>query len=137
MKADKVTMAASLELRTPFLDHALVEWAACAPLAWKIGSSAKGWSSKRILREFAARRLPAEIVSRPKQGFPVPAYDALRGDLGDWAERRLTAPGSAFSDLLDTAGLPGLVTRARAGEGPAAQRVWALLVLDAWLERWL
>jgi asparagine synthase (glutamine-hydrolysing) len=137
MKADKATMAASLELRTPFLDHALVEWAAAAPLVWKVGSAEAGWSSKRILRRFAARRLPAEIVSRPKQGFPVPAYDALRDELGGWAHERLTAPAGALGELLDTSRLAPLVERARAGDAPAAQRVWTLLVLDAWLRRWL
>jgi asparagine synthase (glutamine-hydrolysing) len=137
MKADKMTMAASLELRTPFLDHHLVEWAASAPLTWKVGGRGAGWSSKRILREFAARRLPGEIVSRPKQGFPVPAYDALRGDLGEWAARRLAASGSALRELLDVTSVPAIVSRARAGDRPAAYRVWTLLVLDAWLGRWL
>jgi asparagine synthase (glutamine-hydrolysing) len=137
MKADKMTMAASLELRTPFLDHALVEWAARAPLSSKVGDAAAGWKSKRILREFAARRLPREIVDRPKQGFPVPAYDALRGELGAWAQHRLSAPGSALSELLDTASFPELAARAQAGDAAAAHKVWTLLVLDAWLERWL
>jgi asparagine synthase (glutamine-hydrolysing) len=137
MKADKMTMAASLELRTPFLDHALVEWAARAPLSLKVGDADVGWSSKRILRDFAAQRLPREIVNRPKQGFPVPAYDALRGELGAWAQHRLSVAGSALSDLLDTASFPELATRAQAGDASAAHKVWTLLVLDAWLERWL
>jgi asparagine synthase (glutamine-hydrolysing) len=136
MKADKMTMAASLELRTPFLDHALVEWATRAPLVWKVGDAERGWSSKRVLRRFAAQRVPAEIVSRPKQGFPVPAYDALRGDLGVWAEKRLGARDSRLADLFDTTGLADLTGRARAGHAPDAQRVWTLLVLDAWLGRW-
>jgi asparagine synthase (glutamine-hydrolysing) len=136
MKADKVSMAASLELRTPFLDHALVEWAARAPLVWKVGDGEHGWTSKRVLREFAARRLPAEIVARPKQGFPVPAYDALRGDLGDWAARRL-AGSAALDELVNLEAVPDLAARARGGDPAAAHRVWTLLVLDAWLERWL
>jgi asparagine synthase (glutamine-hydrolysing) len=136
MKADKMTMAASLELRTPFLDHALVEWAARAPLSWKVGDKHVGWSSKRALREFAARRLPSEIVSRPKQGFPVPAYDALQGTLGSWASERLTARGSALGELFDTSSVPAIVAAARAGDTPASHRVWTLLVLDAWLMRW-
>jgi asparagine synthase (glutamine-hydrolysing) len=136
MKADKMTMAASLELRTPFLDHHLVEWAACAPLAWKVGGPDTGWASKRVLREFAASRLPADLVSRPKQGFPVPAYDALRGELGEWAAQRLGARTSRLHELLDLARLPSIVARARAGDRSAAQRVWTLLVLDAWLDRW-
>jgi asparagine synthase (glutamine-hydrolysing) len=136
MKADKATMAASLELRTPFLDHALVEWAATAPLEWKVGGPGVGWSSKRILRQFAASRLPKRIIERPKQGFPVPAYDALRGDLGAWAQSRLARSGTTLDELFDSAAFPPVVARARAGEPAAAQRVWALLVLDAWFERW-
>jgi asparagine synthase (glutamine-hydrolysing) len=137
MKADKATMAASLELRCPFLEHRLVEWGAHLPATWKVGDAQVGWSSKRVLRVLAQRWLPDTIVRRPKQGFPVPAYDWLRAEGGDWAAARLARPGAAFDELFDPAPLTAALTAARGGSQPAAQRVWLGLVLAEWMERWL
>jgi asparagine synthase (glutamine-hydrolysing) len=136
MKADKATMAASLELRTPFLDHRLVEWAAALPLRWKVGSAADGWQSKRILREFARRRLPRVIVDRPKRGFPVPAYGWLSNGLAPWAEARLLRAGAPVGELLRPEAMRPVLDRAAGGDLEAAHQAWTLLVLDHWLERW-
>jgi asparagine synthase (glutamine-hydrolysing) len=136
MKADKATMATSLELRTPFLDHRLVEWAERTPLRWKVGSPQDGWRSKRILREFAERRLPSTIADRPKQGFPVPAYRWLSSGLAPWASDRLLGPGSRISELLQPEAMRAPLDRAAAGDNHAAHQVWSLLILDHWLERW-
>jgi len=137
MKADKSTMAASLELRCPFLAHRLVEWSVRLPAVWKVGDADVGWSSKRVLRVLAARWLPEEIVQRPKQGFPVPVYDWLRADGGDWAAQRLARSAGAFAEHFDPAAMGPALTAARAGDGPAAQRVWLALVLQEWMDRWL
>ena len=92
MKADKMTMASSIELRVPFLDHRLVEWAARTPPWVKIGRNDRGnYETKRVLRRFADSRLPAEIITRPKQGFPVPVYDWLSNRLRLWATELLTS----------------------------------------------
>jgi asparagine synthase (glutamine-hydrolysing) len=135
MKADKATMATSIELRCPFLDSRLVEWAARAPLEWKVGSAAAGWSSKRVLREYSAARLPQSIVTRPKRGFPVPAYRWLADGLGDWAGARLRRAGGV-RELFDEEAVTAPLARARAGDTGAAHQVWSLLVLDFWLECW-
>ncbi len=72
MKADKMSMTNSLELRTPFLDYRLVESAARAPSWVKVGRDAAGrYQTKRVLRRFASRHLPNQIITRPKQGLPV------------------------------------------------------------------
>jgi asparagine synthase (glutamine-hydrolysing) len=136
MKADKATMATSLELRTPFLDHKLVEWAATLPLRWKVGSPRDGWRSKRILREFAERRLPASIITRPKQGFPVPAYRWLANGLAPWAAERLLRADAPITALLEREPMRSAVNRSSEGDLEAAHKVWSLLVLDHWLERW-
>jgi asparagine synthase (glutamine-hydrolysing) len=136
MKADKATMAASLELRCPFLDHRLVEWGARLPMSWKVGGPKVGWVSKRVVREAAARWLPSATIERPKQGFPVPAYDWLAGQGGDWAATRLAA-GGPLGELFDTSAIAPELQKARAGEPGAAHRVWMWLVLDAWMKRWL
>ena len=136
MKADKATMATSLELRCPFLDSDLVSWAARAPLSWKVGDAASGWRSKRVLRDYAADRLPREIVDRPKRGFPVPAYGWLADGLGEWALSRVERTGG-LGDLFDLAAVREPVKRAADGDPAAAHEAWSLLVLDHWLERWL
>lgn len=135
MKADKMSMANSLELRVPFLDHKLIEWAAKLPMEWKVGGAAVGWSSKRILREFASTRLPQRIISRPKQGFPVPAYDWLANGLSSWAEDRIFA-GGRLAGLLDLAPARQALSNASHGDRSAAHKVWTLLILDHWLEAW-
>ncbi len=135
MKADKMTMLNSLELRVPFLDHALVEWAARAPLEVKVGGGETGWTSKRVLRDFARKRLPAVTIERPKQGFPVPAYDWLAGPLESWMRDRLGASGP-LGEHFEVETLAPVVDAAAAGNVDAAHKAWNALVLAEWLERW-
>ena len=73
-KADRMTMAYSLELRVPYLDHVLCEFAATIPGRFKIVNK----TTKYVLRQAAARHLPAEICNRPKLGFPVPIGPWIR-----------------------------------------------------------
>lgn len=135
MKADKMSMAASLEVRCPFLDHTLVEWCARLPVEWKVGSRQSGYVSKRILRQYAAKRLPSEIIDRPKRGFPVPAYRWLEGDLMNWARDRLQC-GGRLNSWIDTKGMEPILQAAAHGSRPAQHQVWSLLVLDHWFEAW-
>jgi asparagine synthase (glutamine-hydrolysing) len=134
MKADKMSMAASLELRCPFLDHKLVAWCARLPRVWKVGSRDTGYASKRILREYARKRLPAEIVERPKRGFPVPAYKWLEQGLGDWARDRINS--GRLARWIDPAAMQGVIDSAQRGSLPAQHKVWNFVVLDHWLEAW-
>lgn len=136
MKADKFSMANSLEVREPFLDHALAEWAARLPMRLRVGDKATGYSSKKILRDFCARRLPGEILTRPKQGFPVPAYQWLAGDLGSWADDLLFASAGRLGELFDMAAARPAFTAARNGDIAAAHKVWLLIVLAFWLDAW-
>jgi asparagine synthase (glutamine-hydrolysing) len=77
VKADKMTMANSVELRVPFLDHHVLEFAAALPSDYKL----KGWSTKRILKAALRERVPAAIINRPKAGFPVPYARWIRDEL--------------------------------------------------------
>jgi asparagine synthase (glutamine-hydrolysing) len=138
MKADKMSMAASLELRTPFLDYRLVEWAASAPARAKVGPGQDGrWQTKAILRQYAARRLPATIIDRPKQGFPVPVYDWLAGDLKAWSFET-SCDDDSFKGLFDRQAVEAIVragTEAEAGIMDR-HRLWNLLVFSLWLKEW-
>jgi asparagine synthase (glutamine-hydrolysing) len=137
MKADKMSMANSLELRIPFLDHALVEWAAKLPRAWKVGSKSTGVVSKRILREFARKRLPKTILTRIKQGFPVPAYRWLNGEMGKWAEGLIFGPKSRIRDYFEISSVIPVLKAARQGDIISAHKVWVLIVVELWMHQWL
>ncbi|WP_010304047.1 asparagine synthase (glutamine-hydrolyzing) [Candidatus Odyssella thessalonicensis] len=134
MKADKMSMATSLELRVPFLDHKLVEWAARLPLEWKVGSFYKGFTTKRILRSFAEKRIPQEIIKRPKQGFPVPAYKWVKEDLFEFAKE--TLEGSSLKPYIKTEELLRLLHNLKRGQINADHKVWNLIILAKWMQRW-
>ncbi len=136
MKADKMSMATSLEVREPFLDHRLAEWASTLPLEWRIGNAETGFQSKRILRDFCRRRLPQNILDRPKQGFPVPAYRWLAGDLKGWAGSLLLAHDSRIAEHFDMENARPVIAGAESGDIASAHKVWVLIVLEFWLRAW-
>ncbi|HZI17546.1 MAG TPA: asparagine synthase (glutamine-hydrolyzing) [Pyrinomonadaceae bacterium] len=137
MKADKMTMAASLEARTPFLDYRLVEWANRQPNRVKIGREGLfRYRTKEVLRRFCERRLPAEVLRREKRGFPVPAYGWLREGLDRWAAEKLLGPESRTAPAFSREEVEQLISAARAGAGDAAHRVWMLVILELWLRAW-
>jgi asparagine synthase (glutamine-hydrolysing) len=139
MKADRMSMATSLELRTPFLDYRLVEWAARAPIAAKIGPDASGqWTTKRVLRDFARDRLPAAILTRPKRGFPVPVYGWLSTSLKPMATDMVLGSGSKLAGWFRPDALRDLVARGTAADAPAhdRHRLWHLVILEQWLRVW-
>jgi len=80
IKADKMTMANSLELRVPLLDHRVLEFAASLPADYKV----RGFSLKYILKRALSKRVPRAILKRKKAGFPVPYESWMRGDLKNW-----------------------------------------------------
>jgi len=123
-------------VREPFLDHHLAEWAAKLPLTWRIGDAAAGYQSKRILREFCRRRLPQNILDRPKQGFPVPAYDWLEKDLHSWADDLLFGRDGKLAAYLHLEHARLVLARARTGDQLAAHKIWLLIVLEYWLRAW-
>lgn len=135
MKADKMSMAASLELRVPFLDHKLVEWAAKLPLEWKVGSFSRGFTTKHILRRFAAKRIPEEIINRPKQGFPVPAYKWVQNELAGWAKTQLIE--SPIQNYIAIQELEEIFQKSNAGSNEAVHKIWNLVILSFWLKKWV
>ncbi len=138
MKADRMTMAASLELRVPFLDYRIVEWLATQPAELKVAPDSNGaLQTKRILRDFARSRLPAEILSRPKRGFPVPLVDWLKGALGGHARARLLGPGSRSADLFASGELKDSVVLGCTGDRRAATELWHLLIFEEWARVWM
>jgi asparagine synthase (glutamine-hydrolysing) len=131
-KLDRASMAVSLEVRAPLLDHRVVEFSWRLPRALKL----RGGVGKWVLRQVLHRRLPPEIVERPKMGFSVPIDDWLRGPLRSWGEDVLSADGLRRRGLLD----PVPVTRAwralQAGEQAAGPALWAVIMFESWRARW-
>jgi asparagine synthase (glutamine-hydrolysing) len=137
MKADKMSMAASLELRTPFLDYRLVEWANRQPNFVKVNRLGfSKYQTKDILRRFSAKRLPSEILTRPKRGFPVPAYRWLQDGLDRWASDLLLGTESRITTGLKPDSIRTALEQARQSNGDSPHRVWILIMLELWLRAW-
>jgi asparagine synthase (glutamine-hydrolysing) len=134
MKADKMSMAASLELRVPFLDYRLVEWANRQPIGVKIGRVGSRYVTKRVLRHFAQKRLPGQIIDRPKRGFPVPVCQWLKDEeFSRWARGHLMGQSARLKYLFGVEHMEGQVHQAAKGNLEAANKSWRLIVLETWL----
>jgi asparagine synthase (glutamine-hydrolysing) len=127
-RGDRMSMAASLELRPPFLDHRLVETALRLPSAVKVRDGQTKW----VLKQVALRHLPAEIVQRPKLGFRVPLDAWFRSGLRDMCTDLLLGPDSRVADFLDPAPIRALLTSHDAGRRNEEIRLWTLLSLEVW-----
>jgi asparagine synthase (glutamine-hydrolysing) len=130
VKVDRASMAVALEARVPLLDHRVVELAWRLPMSMKI----RGTRSKWILREVLRRYVPDTLVDRPKMGFGVPIGAWLRGPLRPWAESLLEPGRLAREGHLDVARVRRTWSDLLAGRGAHEYRVWALLMLEAWLD---
>lgn len=128
VKVDIATMAVSLEARSPFLDHRVVEFAAALPMRWKL----RGGEGKRILKETFADLLPPEILRRGKQGFGVPISRWFRRELREYLREVLLDPSSLARGYFDPARVRGLVDDHQRGRREHAYRLWALLALELW-----
>jgi asparagine synthase (glutamine-hydrolysing) len=126
-KVDVTSMAHSLEVRSPLLDHELMELAAGLPPALK----RRGAEGKIALRAAARPWLPDAILDRPKQGFGVPLGRWLRGELRSLPEEVLLDPATIERGIVDPAGVRRLVDEHRQGL-PREQRLWALISLELW-----
>jgi asparagine synthase (glutamine-hydrolysing) len=128
MKQDQMSMAASIESRVPFLDHHLVEFAAALPPRMKL----RGFTTKWILREAVKSLLPAEILTRPKMGFPVPFALWMRGSGADMARDVLLDSRARQRGITDPAAVAALIDGHAAGTRDAGDALWSLLNLELW-----
>ncbi|MEU2350857.1 asparagine synthase (glutamine-hydrolyzing) [Modestobacter sp. NPDC049651] len=131
VKADKITMANSLELRVPFLDPEVFALASSLPVEMRV--PAKGDATKYALRQAMKLIVPPRIMNRRKLGFPVPTADFLAGPLHDWAQA--VVKDSQTDEWLDRAHVLTLLDRLREAEVPSkrvARQVWEVLVFMIW-----
>jgi asparagine synthase (glutamine-hydrolysing) len=127
IKADKITMANSLELRVPLLDHVVLEFAASLPPAFKV----KGWSTKRIFKKAFAGAIPEPILKRRKAGFPVPLQKWLEHDLRDYAHDILLSARAANRGYFRKSEMEKLLDAGGDGAAPAKE-IFSLLTLELW-----
>ena len=127
-RGDRMSMAASLETRPPFLDYRLVELAFQLPSNVKI----RGRTTKWVLKQVAHRYLPADVVDRPKIGFKVPLDRWFRHGLRDMAFDLLTGPSSYVGNNFDRVMVAALLNDHSRGERNEESRIWTLLSLEVW-----
>ncbi len=130
---DRASMACGLEVRSPFLDRPLVELAGGIPSGLKF----HGWQTKYILKQALRGLLPDTILDRRKQGFGVPIGLWLRGPLRPRLEDRLAHERVSRIGLFDPDSTARLVTEHVEGRKDHRKVLWALLIFDAWRERYL
>jgi len=131
-KCDRMSMAHSLEVRPPFLDHRIVEFAATLPEDFKI----RGNSLKFILRDLMKDKLPRAVLARPKEGFDIPAHHWLRTTLRPLlvetlSERNVRESGIFRWEAVNSVLQSHLQRRANLG-----YHLWGLLILFLWMSRW-
>jgi asparagine synthase (glutamine-hydrolysing) len=131
-KADRMSMAHSLEVRPPFLDHRIVEFAATLPPSLKI----RGSRQKVLLKELMRDKLPSSILRRKKIGFDIPVHDWLRGCLRPLMLEVLTDGASDHArlfreDVIETQIRDHLERRVNIG-----YHLWGLMVLFLWMKKW-
>jgi asparagine synthase (glutamine-hydrolysing) len=132
-KVDRASMAVSLEVRSPLLDHRVIEFAWRLPIGMKV----RGSQGKRILRAVLDRYVPRELVERPKQGFGIPLKDWLRGPLRDWAEALLAEKRLRDEGFFDPRPIRHAWAEHISGRRNYAFHLWDILMFQAWQERWL
>ena len=132
MKVDRMSMANSLEVRSPLLDHVLGEYAASLPTAWKM----LGGQGKRILIDALASRLPPALLTRKKKGFGVPLNHWFRTSLREFVHDHLTSQRFRQRGFTDPAFLETLLAEHQSGRRDNSFWLWSLLMLDLWF-RWM
>jgi asparagine synthase (glutamine-hydrolysing) len=131
VKVDRMSMANSLEVRVPLLDHRVVEFMAQVNKKQKYTQ----FNSKILLRDVARRYLPQEILDRPKQGFAIPLAGWLKKELKPMLHDVLAPARVGRRGLFDSARITQMIAEHSAGQRDYSQQLWALLMLESWLDK--
>lgn len=131
-KVDRMSMAHSLEVRPPFLDPRIVDFAARLPEKFKL----HGRTSKHVLRRLMAGKLPDHILQRPKVGFDIPVHDWFRGVLRPFLLDTVNREAVEASGLFRWPAVERLIQRHLQRKENAGYRLWGLMVLLMWMKRW-
>lgn len=128
---DRLSMAHSVEVRPPFLDHHLVEYVSRLPGDLKI---ARG-RVKHLLKQAAAPILPPEVIDRPKEGFVMPVDQWMLGELRDTVRQWLDPVALERMTMFDLSQVEKLRRRAESGDVRASRQIWSIVALSLWWDR--
>ncbi|MEO3946853.1 asparagine synthase (glutamine-hydrolyzing) [Gorillibacterium sp. CAU 1737] len=131
MKADKMTMAHSLELRVPFLDKEVFDVARRIPMKYRLANG----TTKHIFRKAMEGIIPDFILDRPKLGFPVPMRDWMKGPRGTQVLEQIEAGG--IGNFIRFSAVEEMLAKHRKGEGDYARRLWTIYMFALWHETYL
>ena len=131
-KVDRMSMAHSVEVRPPFLDHRIVEFAATLPASLKI----QGSRQKFILKELMKNKLPPAVLQRKKVGFDIPAHEWLRGPLRDLLKDTLHAGLADHPGLFQPKAVQSLLQAHMDRRANLGYHLWGLLILFLWMKEW-
>jgi asparagine synthase (glutamine-hydrolysing) len=133
VKVDIATMANSLEARSPFLDHKMIEFAASLPENLKMSR----FRTKSLLKKVAAKLVPPEVIYRRKMGFGVPVGNWMRGEMKDFVRGVLLSETALKRGVVKPEIIQKYVSEHTNGEQDHAFQVWTLLMLELWYQRFI
>jgi asparagine synthase (glutamine-hydrolysing) len=133
-KVDRMSMATSLEVRVPILDHVFVEWATGLPSDWKL----RDGKQKYILRKLAERvGVPREVLYRPKQGFAMPLVHWTKNELRELIMTVLLEPRTLQRGYFEPRAVRRLLEEHFRGKRDHSGRIWRLLMFELWHRNYL
>jgi asparagine synthase (glutamine-hydrolysing) len=132
-KVDRMSMANSLEVRSPLLDPTVVEYMATLPVTFKL----RGKVSKYILRKLGGRLLPSAVLAKRKQGFAIPAEHWFQKELRAFAEDLLLDPRTLARGYFRQQAVQRLLRQHVAGRRDYSTWIWCLMVLEMWFRLFL
>jgi len=132
VKSDRMSMAHAVEVRPPFLDHRIVEFAAKLPARLKI----RGSQQKLVLSELRKDKLPPAIIQGKKTGFDIPAHEWLRGPLRPMLQDSLRDGLADFGDVFRKETVESFLNRHLQRKASVGYHLWGLMTLFQWMKRW-
>ena len=131
-KVDRASMAVSLEVRVPILDHRVVEFAWSIPNHMKMRNGESKW----LLRQLLFKYVPPSLFDRPKMGFGIPIEQWLRGPIREWAEDLLSEQALKKSGLFNPDPIRKRWQEHLSGTHNRTRSLWTILMFQAWHNRW-
>jgi asparagine synthase (glutamine-hydrolysing) len=132
MKVDRMSMAHAVEVRPPFLDHRIVEFAASLPASFKI----RGSRQKYILRELMRGKLPGSILQKKKTGLDIPSHEWLRGPLRPLMLDALGSGAAEHAGLFEKSAIDACVSDHLERRANLGYHLWGLMILFLWMRKW-